>query len=69
MRGHKNGHFFFALEPQDVIPQMGASLRVKSDGQLVQKENRRVMQKHARDLQSPLHAAGKIFDNIGPSIP
>ena len=45
-----------------------AALRVYADRRLVEQHQRGPMQKAARDVQSPLHAAGEPFDGLFRSI-
>ena len=50
-------------------PELIAALRIEAEGGLVEEEDFRGVQKAARDLQTPLHAAGEGLHVIVAALP
>ena len=67
--GEKYRRAVGSVELFEIIPHAVSRLRIKADGWLIEEDHRRMMQKPARDLQSPFHSAGKCFDQAVLPVP
>ncbi|CCH16009.1 Protein of unknown function [Micromonospora lupini str. Lupac 08] len=57
VRGDEDGHAVAAQSP-DLVPHVGAALRVEAGGRLVQEDDLRLVDDAERDLDAPTLAAG-----------
>ena len=69
VRGEEHGHALGLVDLLHMRPELVAALGIEAQRGLVEEENARRMQKAARDLQPPLHAAGEFFDLVVAAFP
>ena len=60
----ENGRIVFSLGCLQMLPNVGAGLRVKANRWLVQKEDFGFMDKSPSNLESPLHSSRIRFHNV-----
>ena len=57
VRRQQDRHLLLAREPLDLVPELGAGLRVQPGGRLVEEEHLRPVDEPERDVEPALHAA------------
>ena len=56
LRREEDGHSRLPSHQRDLVPDVGAALRIETRGRLVQEENARAMHEREREVEPPLHA-------------
>ena len=66
VRGQEDRRALLAAQPRDVLPEVGAGLRVEAGGRLVEEDQRRRVDQPHHDVEAALLAAGHVLGHPPP---